>query len=86
MAKKAEDCGEFLVIECTASELARAVHSPGICDWCGKRKPSGYYIAVLNHWYCPGCYAQWRVRAEYYHQDRVVEEKNYRMYARLLGL
>ena len=86
MAKKADDCGKFLVIQCTAAEMRRAVGSPGICDWCGKRKPSGYYIAVLNRWYCPACYPQWRIRAEYCPQDRVVEEKNYRMYARLLGL
>ena len=55
MAKKIE-FKKFLIIECTAREMYVACGSPGICDFCGEPSAGGYYIAVLNHWYCPKCF------------------------------
>ena len=89
MAKKI-DAGRFLVIECTAAELMDAVGSyECICDWCDKTQPhngKGYYIAVLNHWYCEECYKQWISRATYYPEDADVERRNFEFYAPRFGL
>ena len=56
MAKQIE-CGKFLVIECTAKEMREATHNPVVmCDYCADVALSanykGYYIAVLNQWFC----------------------------------
>lgn len=49
----------------------------GICDWCGNTSTEGYYIAVLNQWYCPKCYNEWYLRATYYPEDAVIENRNF---------
>ena len=85
MARKV-DCGQFLVIEATRAEMHRACGSPGICDYCGKPSENGYYIAVLNQWFCPKCYEEWKKDARYYPEDRPVEERNYQYYSKLLGV
>ena len=43
----------FKVIKASAKEMFDAVGSPGICDYCSERPEHGYYIAVLNKWFCP---------------------------------
>jgi hypothetical protein len=85
MARKV-DCGQFLVIEATRAEMHRACGSPGICDYCGKVSDNGYYIAVLNQWFCPKCYEEWKQDARFYPEDRPVEERNYQYYSMLLGI
>ena len=85
MAQQVE-CGKFLVIEVTRNELHSACGSPGICDYCGKPHEDGYYIAVLNQWFCPKCYEEWKKDARYYPEDRPVEERNYQYYSKLLGV
>lgn len=85
MARKVE-FKKFLIIECTVREMYVACGSPGICDFCGDSSSEGYYIAVLNHWYCPECFEEWKQRARYYPQDAVVERRNYAYYASRLGL
>lgn len=89
MARRIE-AGKFLVIECTAGELMDAVQSGlCVCDFCDK--PSlpnevGYYIAVLNQWYCKKCFDSWLARARYYPEDADVERRNFNFYARRFGL
>lgn len=85
MAKVAE-CGQFLVIEATQKEMHAAVGSPGLCDYCGWWSDNGYYIAVLNKWYCPECYEKFKADAKYYPQDRQIEERNFKYYSKLLGV
>ena len=85
MARKV-DCGMFLVIEATAQEMHTVCLSPGICDYCGKPSEKGYYIAVLNSWYCPSCYEEFKKRAVWRHHDHVVEQRNYQYYGKLLGV
>lgn len=85
MAKQIE-FGKFLIIECTASELYVACGSPGICDYCGKVSGSGYYIAVLNQWFCSKCYEEWKTIAQYYPEDAPYEQRNFDFYAPRLGL
>lgn len=49
----------------------------GICDWCNNASTEGYYIAVLNQWYCPKCYNEWYLQATYYPEDAIIENKNF---------
>lgn len=85
MAKVAE-CGKFLVIEATRAEMNTAVGSPGICDYCGQPSDNGYYIAVLNQWFCPKCYEEWKKDARYYNEDYPIEARNFKYYAKKLGV
>lgn len=85
MAKKVE-CGKFLVIECSAREIYIACGGWGICDNCSSAPYKGYYIAVLNRWFCPECYEDWKEEAEWFHEDADIERKNYEFYAPRLGL
>lgn len=85
MARKVE-CGKFLVIEATRNEMNIACGSPGICDYCGTPSENGYYIAVLNKWYCPKCYEDFKKRAVWRHHDYVIEERNFKCYGQLLGV
>lgn len=78
--------GKFLIIEAKASELYVAVGSPGICDNCCKPSSYGYYIAVLNRWFCPECFEEYKKRARYYPEDAAIEKKNFDYYAKMLGL
>lgn len=82
--------GKFLIIECTAGELMDAVGSYiCICDWCDKPcvpSEKGYYIAVLNHWYCKECFEKWYSHAKWYPQDAEIENKNFEYYAKHFGL
>ena len=85
MARKV-DCGQFLVIEATRAEMFVACGSPGICDYCGTPSVNGYYIAVLNKWYCPKCYEDFKKLAVWRHHDHVIEERNFKCYGQLLGV
>lgn len=89
MAKRIE-LDKFLIIECTANELLFAVGScVCICDWCGKPQlPSdkGYYISVLNQWYCEECFNEWKERAVWYPEDADIERKNFDFYAPRIGV
>lgn len=80
----------FLVIRCTAAEIMNAVGTSGCwCDDCGRLQyPSskGYYIAVLNMWFCEKCFLAWTSRAVWYAEDADVERKNFEFYAPRLGV
>lgn len=86
MAKRTE-FKKFLIIEADTTEMVDNCGSMGICDYCGKpHLGTGYYIAVLNQWYCPKCFEEWKARAKYYPEDAEVENRNFRYYGKLLGL
>ena len=89
MAKKI-DFGKFLVIECTAGELMDAVGSDiCICDSCGRPNfisDKGYYIAVLNQWFCKKCFGEWSARARWYPGDAKIERRNFDFYAPRFGI
>lgn len=86
MAKKIENEKGFLVIEASAREIYIAAGGIGICDRCNSPAEVGYYIAVLNCWYCPKCYAEWYQNAINYPEDRDVELRNYKFYSERLGV
>ena len=72
MAKKVKNEKGFLVLEITRGELLDALAeygSIGICDSCGLPVKKGYYIAVLNQWFCEDCYEEWLTGATRYVED-----------------
>ncbi len=85
MAKQIE-FGKFLIIECTVVELYVACGGAGICDNCANTPGRGYYIAVLNRWFCPKCFEEWKERAVWYPEDAPIERKNFEFYAPRLGV
>lgn len=84
MAKKI-DCDKFLVIEVSGNECL-SFGGMAICDFCNNTAAKGYYIAVINSWYCPECFEKWRKRAQWYQQDALIEKRNYETYAKLLNI
>lgn len=70
---------KFKVIKLNLLELqaVEGGYAIGICDFCDKPSFDGYYIAVLNRYYCPKCYKEWLDRAEYYPEDKPIEDKNF---------
>lgn len=76
----------FKVIKASAKEMFEAVGSPGICDYCSERPEHGYYIAVLNKWFCPKCRKEFKKRAVWYPEDAQIEERNFKHYAFCLGI
>lgn len=80
----------FKVIEVTARELLK-IGCGDICDGCGEQQlDNGYYVAVLNQWFCPTCFENWYEDAYNYAQkgnaDARVENKNFEYYKYMLGL
>ena len=86
MAKKVDNEKGFLVIEVSAAELSAKAGGYGICDYCNTPAEKGYYIAVLNQWYCPKCYDEFCKRAKYYPEDTGTEKRNYELYSKLFGV
>jgi hypothetical protein len=65
----------FLIFKILSDEI-KSIGGYGICDWCNSTPQEGYYIAVLNHWYCEKCYQDWIKKAKYYPEDAPIELKN----------
>lgn len=80
MAKVIESKKDFKLIECTRTEVAEVFGGAGICDRCNETPGTGVYIAVLNSWYCPGCFEEWHKEAKNYPDDRKVEQSNFDHY------
>jgi hypothetical protein len=67
--------------------LIEKLKSPGICDYCNiQPKFGGYYIAVLNKWYCENCYQEFIERAKVYPEDKIIEERNFKIMCKLLNI
>lgn len=78
MAKIIDNPKGFKVIAIRGIELMKFIPmAMGICDYCGQASFDGFYIPVLNSYYCPKCYEEWCKRAEYYEEDRPYEENNF---------
>lgn len=86
MAKIIENEKGFKVIEITAREMLE-IGCGNICDHCGETSENGYYVAVLNRWFCPACYEEWRKHTTPINRgDLWVESKNFNYFQMLLGL
>jgi hypothetical protein len=76
----------FLVLKVSNQELAKATDQEYcVCDHCLASPKEGYYVAVLNSWLCPLCYANWKKHATRYSEDIPVEERNYQFYKNLIS-
>lgn len=87
MAKIIENEKGFKVIEIDYLEMLK-IGCGNICDHCGEpHYGKGYFVAVLNRWFCPTCYEEWRKYATPISRgDLWVESKNFNYYKMLLGL
>lgn len=81
--KKVENEKGFLILEVSRAVLLQALAengAVGICDSCAQSTDTGYYIAVLNQWFCPKCYEEWMSRSVRYVADIPIEERRFRFY------
>lgn len=90
MAKIVNNDKGFKIIEVSARELFK-IGCGNICDHCGETYfGTGYYVAVLNRWFCPACYEIWYKDATNYatehNADGRVEAKNFAFIKMLLGI
>lgn len=86
MARIINNIKGFKVIEISSIEMF-AIGCGNICDHCEKTSENGYYVAVLNRWFCPACYEEWRKHASPTTRgDLWVESKNFDYYKMLLGI
>lgn len=89
MAKIIENKKGFKIIRIDRSELIKRLAGygcVGICDSCSLPSVTGYYIAVLNQWFCKKCLYEWYDNAVNYPEDRNIEEKNFEFYKKLFEL
>lgn len=89
MAKIKENKKGFKIIEISRAELVGRLAEYGcigICDNCNSTSITGYYIAVLNQWFCQKCFYEWYNKAVNYPEDRNIEEKNFEFYKKLFEL
>lgn len=77
----------FLILEVSRERMLERLSiygCQGICDGCLSSPEIGYYVAVLNMWFCKDCFDEWYRDAGRYQEDIPIEEKNYENYKRLL--
>lgn len=89
MANIKENKKGFKIIQVSRSELMDKLclyGAMGVCDHCNETTPTGYYIAVLNQWFCPKCYQDWYHRARIYPEDVAIENKNFEFYKKIFGI
>jgi hypothetical protein len=79
MATIVENKKNFKVIEISHEECREKIGGLGICDWCDEDFEKAYYIAVLNHCYCPKCYEDWTLRAKNYPEDHLFENSAFKI-------
>lgn len=60
--------------------------SLGVCDNCMGQAETGYYVAVLNRWLCPGCYRHFVNTCHRFPEDLRVEMRNYKRIKELFNV
>lgn len=84
MASIVKSSKNFKIIHFTSQEMTRLTgNAYPICDNCAKAEQYGFYVAVLNQWFCQDCVDEWHERAKNYLQDREIENKNFEFYKKL---
>ena len=76
MAEIIENKKGFKVIKMSNVEVSSVFGGFGICDCCNINAREGYYIAVLNSYYCEQCYQSFLETATNYPEDQNIEERN----------
>ena len=79
MAKKWENDKRLLAIKMSWREYVAVTDTFGFCSCCGTQdfQEDGYYVAVVNDWYCKTCYDAYIAGAKRYSVDLIKERKNY---------
>ena len=82
MAIQEYNSERFLIIRMSWREYVAATDTWGWCDLCGTNDFSdnggeGYYIAVINQWYCWRCAQQYFLSATHYEVDKEKERQNF---------
>ena len=69
----------LLIIKMTWREYVAITDSFGICDCCGTQQfdNRGYYVALVNDWYCPTCLDAYLKGAKRYSVDLEKERYNF---------
>ena len=90
MAKVIDNPKGFKVIEISRKELvgrlAKCCGPVGFCDSCGSIDDNGFYIAVLNRWYCPKCYEDWMKSSICYDEDSDYEISRFELFKDIFDL
>ncbi|HCD9234555.1 hypothetical protein OZ664_05465 [Elizabethkingia sp. HX WHF] len=86
MAEIVKNPKDFKVIKITMNEVNNAFGGLGICDACNCSAFHGYYIAVLNSWYCEEDYEKFMKSATNYPEDHKYESKNFDNAKKLLKI
>ena len=89
MANIKENKKGFKVIQVSRSELMDKLGlygAMGVCDRCNGITSTGYYIAILNQWFCPDCYQDWYHGTKRYPEDVAIENNNFEFYKNMFGL
>lgn len=79
MAKQWNNDKGLLVIKMSWREYVAITDSFGLCDCCGTQRfdEGGFYVALVNDWYCKTCYDAYISGAKRYSVDREKERLNY---------
>ena len=64
----------YLIYEATAADTEK-LGGFGICDNCSSYSETGFLVAVLNHYMCCECFAEWDNGSRMYLEDLHVERK-----------
>ena len=90
MAKVFNNKKGFKVIQVTRGEMLCALSEYGcigICDNCGSSDcKEGFYIAVLNSWFCSKCFYEWYAGATRYKEDERFENDKFELYKSVLNV
>lgn len=73
MARIYENDKGFKVIRTDNMSEVLKLGGVAMCDSCNQFNRIGYYIAVLNSWYCDKCFNEWYEQATYYKEDAHIE-------------
>lgn len=89
MAQIIENTAGFKTIEVSRSELVDKLGhmgAVGICDYCSNAPAKGYYLAVLDQWYCPDCYGRFVEENSPDDEDTWYEEIRFRWFKYIFNL
>ena len=79
MAKQWENKKRLLVVKMSWREYVAATDTFGICDCCGSSDfdEGGYYVALVNDWYCKTCFDAYYSGAVRASSDLIKERENW---------
>lgn len=86
MAIKITNSKGFLVLKMLRPELPYITEEDSGCDFCNRNPLEGYYIGVLNSWYCNACYEEWmnNPKTIRYEEDIWFEERRFKRMCEML--